>query len=250
MKKIITISLCVLLATVFLTGCVTINYSPAGVFGGNVTGSGNMETFSFSVGEITDVRVEMLCNIVYQSAPSDTVTLEIQSNLHQYIVFEESGGVLTLRATRNINISNTANTPVLTISSPSIRSISHAGAGRFTTTDTITGDSFTLNITGAAEGTANINVNNLTVSLAGAGSFGLSGTADTADISMAGAGRLDALELQTREASINLAGVGMVRISCSDNLRITAGGLGTVEYRGTPAIDITRGGLVNVSQVN
>jgi len=250
MKKIITITLCVLLAAVFLTGCVTINYSPSGIFGGGVSGSGNMETFSFSVGEITDVRVEMLCNIVYQSAPSDTVTLEIQSNLHQYISFEESGGVLTVRATRNINISNTANTPVLTISSPAIRSITHAGAGRFTTVDPITGDDFNLNITGAADGRAELDVQNLTVNLAGAGNLNLSGTADTVDVRMAGAGRLDALELQTRVASINLAGVGMVRISCSDNLSIVAGGVGNVEYRGNPAIDMTRGGLVAINQVS
>ena len=248
MKKIITLALCATLAAVFLTGCVTVNYTSVGGVGGTVTGSGEMETFGFSVGEITEVRVEMLCNIVYSSAPSDEITLEVQSNLHQYIVFEESGGVLRVRATRNINVTP-GNTPVLSISSPSIKSISHAGAGRLTTLDTITGETFTLSITGAAEGKADIDVQSLSINLAGAGSFELSGRADTADISMAGAGRLDALELQTREASINLAGVGMVRISCSDTLRIAAGGVGTVEYRGTPAVDMTRGGLVTVRQV-
>jgi hypothetical protein len=78
----------------------------------------------------------------------------------------------------------------------------------------------------------------------------LSGKADRADISMAGAGRMDALELQTRSASINLAGVGTVRISCSDDLSVVAGGVGTVEYRGSPALDLTRGGLVTIRQVN
>jgi len=247
MKKIITIVLCAVLATVFLTGCVTLNFSPGTARG--ATGSGSMETFSFSVGEITDIRVEMLCNIVYHATPSDTVTLEIQSNLHQYIVFEESNGVLRVRADRNINISNPANTPVLTISSPNIKSITHAGAGRFTAVDTITTDSFSLNITGAADGNANLDVNNLSINLAGAGNLNLSGRADTANISMAGAGRLDGLDLQTRDTSISLAGVGTVRISCSDSLDITAGGVGTVEYRGTPSIDTTRGGLVTVRQV-
>jgi len=248
MKKIVTLTLCVLLAAVLLTGCVTVNFSPFSM--GNVTGSGEMETFSFNVDEITEVRVEMLCNIIYYSAPSNTATFEIQRNLQQYISFEESNGVLTVRATRNINFTGTTNTPVLTISTPSLKSLSHAGAGTFTAVDTITGDSFSLNITGAANGNANLDVNSLDVNLAGAGSINLSGKADIADIRMAGAGRLDALELQTRIASINLAGVGMVRISCSDNLSITAGGVGTVEYRGTPSIDTSRGGLVTVRQVN
>jgi len=248
MKKILTLTLCVLLGAVFLTGCVTVSFSP-GLIGG-ATGNGDMETFSFSVGEITDIRVEMLCNIVYKSAQSDTVTLEIQSNLHQYIVFEESGGVLRVRADRNLNITGPGNTPVLTISSPNIKSISHAGAGRLTTADPITADSFTLNVTGAADGRAELDVQNLTINLAGAGNLELSGTADIAEITMAGAGRLDGFDLQTRSTSISLAGVGTVRISCSESLSISAGGVGTVEYKGTPSIDMTRGGLVTVRQVS
>ena len=209
-----------------------------------------MEKFTFNVNEITEIRVEMLCNIVYHSAPSDTVTLEVQQNLMEYISVEESGGVLTVRSTRSLNITGTGNTPVLTVSTPSLKHVLHAGAGRFNAVDPITGDDFSINIAGAADARAVLAVQNLSVNLAGAGSMELSGTADSANISMAGAGRLDALQLQTRSASINLAGVGAVSISCSDNLSVVAGGVGTVEYRGSPTLDLTRGGLVTVRQVD
>ena len=248
MKKIVCMTLCVVLAVVFMTGCVTINFSPMSSPG--VSGRGRMETFTFTVGEITEVKVEMLCNIVYRSAPSDTVTFEVQSNLMDYIRIEETGGILTVHSTRNLNIAGTGNTPVLTVSSPSLSRVSHAGAGRFTTYDTIVNDNFSLYIAGAAEGKAVLDVQNLTVNLAGAGSFELSGTADSADIRMAGAGKLEALNLQTRSTMINLTGVGTVSISCSDSLSIVAGGVGSVEYRGSPTLDISRGGLVTVRQVN
>jgi len=248
MKRIIVLTLCSALAFVLMAGCVSVNFSPIG--GAGVAGRGNMETFTFNVNEITEIRVEMLCNIVYHSASSDTVTLEVQANLMEYISVEESGGILTVRSTRNLNITGTGNTPVLTVSSPSLSSVFHAGAGRFNAIDPITGNDFSIYIAGAAEGKAVLNVQNLSINLAGAGSLELSGSADRADISMAGAGRLDALELQTRSASINLAGVGTVRISCSDDLSVVAGGVGTVEYRGSPTIDLTRGGLVTIRQVN
>ena len=251
MKKTIALTLCIALFAVFLTGCVSINFSPMfGAGGASVSGRGSMETFAFDVGEITEIRVELLCNIVYYSAPSDTVTFEVQPNLMEYITVEESGGVLTVRSTRNINVTGTGNTPTLTVSSPSLSRVSHAGAGRFIARDTISTDKFSLNITGAADGKAHLNVSDLTVSLSGAGNFELSGVADNADINMAGAGRLDGLDLETRTASINISGVGTVSISCSDNLRIVAGGVGTVEYRGSPAVDLTRGGLVTVRQVD
>jgi len=248
MKKIMAIIIAALLAAVFLTGCVSINFSP--MAGTGVTGRGSLETFTFSVGEITEVRVELLCNIIYHSKRSDTVTFEVQPNLMEYITVEETGGILTVRADRNLNWTSTANTPVLTVSAPLLTQLSHTGAGNFTTADPITADSFTLNITGAANGNAQVYVSDLSVSIAGAGDLVLSGTAENADISMAGAGRLEALELQTRVASINMAGAGSVRISCSDELSIAAGGVGTVEYRGSPTLDLTRGGLVNIRQVN
>jgi len=251
MKKFFIIVLCVVLAAVMLTGCVSVSFSPnRAAVSGNISGRGNSETFTFNVSEINEIRVEMLCNIYFYSAPSDTVTFQVQPNLMDYIVVEESGGVLTVRSTRNINFQGTANTPVLTVSTPSLSRMYHAGAGKFTTFDPISGDSFSLYIAGAANGNVDLDVRNLNVTLAGAGDFELSGAAENATIDVMGAGRLNALELDTSTTSISLAGAGTVRISCSDSLNVSAAGVGTVEYRGSPTLDITRGGLVSIRQVD
>jgi len=208
-----------------------------------------METFTWNVGGFTEVRAELHANIEYYSARSDTVTLEIQPNLREYIEISESGGVLLIRTTRTIT-TGSGRTPVLTISTPDLSRLSLAGAGTFTAHDTIASDSFTLRLDGAGSGRANLDVDRLTVQMSGAGRFDLSGTADSAEVNMSGAGTVDALQLQTRDASINLSGVGTVRLSCSDSLRITAGGVGTVEYRGSPRVDINRGGVVTVRQID
>ena len=42
--------------------------------------------------------------------------------------------------------------------------------------------------------------------------------------------------------------VGVI-ISCSENLRVVAGGVGAVEYKGSPSVDVSRGGLVRVRNV-
>jgi hypothetical protein len=155
---------------------------------------------------------------------------------------------LTVRSTRNITI-NDGRTPVLTIRTPELKSLSLAGAGVLTAHDTITTDSFSLRLEGAASGNADLDVDNLSISMSGAGSFDLSGRADAADINLSGAGAVEALSLHVLDATITLAGIGTVRISCSENLRVIAGGMGSVEYRGSPAVDINRGGFVSVRQV-
>jgi len=245
MKKIILICFAALFA-IFLTGCVSVNFSPGAVVG--VVGSGTPESFEWSVGEITEIRVELGCNVEFFSAPSDVVTLEIQPNLVEYIEIQESGGVLTVRSTRTISTRGVF--PVLTVSSANLNGFSLAGAGAFTSHDTIVSDSFSLRLDGAGSGRVDFDVGELSIRMSGAGKLDLGGKADVADFTLSGTGSIEALSLQTRIASVDISGVGSVRVSCSETLRIFANGVGTVEYRGSPSIDLNRGGLVTVRKVD
>jgi hypothetical protein len=246
--KMVVLVLCVGMLAMFVSGCVSVNFSGGGVAAG-VTGRGELETFTFDVGEITELRVALLSNVEFFTTDSDTVTLEIQSNLMDYVTVEESGGVLTVRSTRNINWAG-ADTPVLTIGSSVLSRVNLAGAGNFTAHDTIAIDSFSIDFAGAGNAVMDLDVENVFISVAGAGNFTLSGNAENADVSLSGAGRVEALELQTRFANVNMAGAGTVRISCSERLVISAAGVGTVEYSGNPSLDISRGGLVTVRNVD
>ena len=84
MSRIIALTLCAALTAVLLTGCVTVNFFPA--LGGGVAGAGALETYKYNVGEITGIKVDIFCKIEYYSSPSDTVTLEVQPNLRDYIM--------------------------------------------------------------------------------------------------------------------------------------------------------------------
>ena len=255
MKKLVLVILCLVILILPVMGCVSVNIGGAGTVGisgprTGVHGKGNLETFTFNVNEIKELRISILCNIEYSTTFSDTITLEIQPNLMDYVTVEESGGVLTIRSTRNINWGSGTHTPVLMIGSSLLTKVVLAGAGTFTAHDTITVDTFNIDFAGAGSGKADFDVNNLIVNLAGAADLAITGITNGADFTLAGAGRIDALDLQTRVANINLAGAGTVRVSCSDSLTVSAAGVGTVEYRGSPSVDITRGGLVSVRQVN
>jgi len=231
-----------------LIGCTTVNFGGGGGVG--VRGTGSTALYTFNVGTITEVDVQLLCNIVFDPAPSDTVTFEAQANLMEYITVEEVDGVLRVRSTRSINVTGTENTPVLTVSSAALSRVTHSGAGRLTSNGTIEADILELNITGATNGKLQLDVGAIVVKLSGAASLELSGKSDSAFITMSGAGKVEALELDTRLATISLSGAGSVKISCSERLEVSASGIGTVEYRGTPTVDTTRGGLVTVKQVD
>ena len=247
MKRVIMLMLAALFVVSCLSGCAFVIVVFAD--GNAVTGTGDLESYEFKVGEYSGIKIEGHCEIRYYSAPSDTITLEIQPNLRDYYVAEVIGNELIVRATRRISY-NQSKTPVLTVSTPVLNSLTVEGACTFIAYDKITAGSFTISMSGAVEGKAELDVGRLSINTSGASTFELSGKADTVDINISGAGELDALSLLTREATINLSGVGEVRISCSENLRVNAGGVGTVEYKGSPSVDISRGGLVNVKKVD
>ena len=251
MKKKLLIILCVIFVGVSLSGCVSVNIGMPFGGGAEVRGVGAAEVFTFDVGEITEIIAQMHININHHASASNAVTLEIQPNLMEYVTVEESNGVLIVRSTRNIRAWGTGDGvgPVLTVNSPNLIAVSLTGAGTFTAFDTITSETFSLTLAGAGRTTAGFDVDNLIINMSGAGDMNLSGRADRTEITFSGAGTVSALNMQTREADITMAGAGMVRISVSDLLRVAAGGVGTVEYRGNPVIDITRGGLVTLRNV-
>ena len=246
--RILPIAICAVLIFAMISGCVSVHFGyPVGA--GVVTGMGSSEVFPFDFGEITEIRVSLLCDIELYTEPSNTVTFEVQPNLMEYISVEEHGGVLTVRSSRSISQTG-FKTPVLTVGTATLSKVSFAGAGTFTAHDTIATDSFMFELAGAGKAVADLDVDRLSIDVSGAGDIRLSGTADEASFNLAGAGRVEALSLQTHDAEVILAGAGTVRLSCSESLRINAGGVGTVEYRGSPAINISRGGLVSIQQID
>ena len=231
-------------AIVSLSGCVSLiaDFSA-------VTGRGDLQSYEIKTGEYSRIKVDGYCEVRYFASPSDSVTLEVQANLREYYVVEVVNNELVLRTTKNVNFGNDL-IPVLTVSAPSLDRVAIEGAGNFTTYDKIEADTFDFIFSGAGESNAELDVNRLLVDISGAGSIEISGRADTAVLKFSGAGELEALPLKTREAEIDISGIGTVRISCSEKLTVNASGMGTVEYKGSPSIDISRGGMVSVKKID
>jgi len=244
MRKTTFIALCAFFA-LFFSGCIVVNYTDSNA----ISGKGAPEKYVINVGEYDGIRLEGLCEIQYYAAPSNTVILEVQPNLREYFVVDVENSVLIVRTTKMINY-NSGKAPVLTVSTPALNSLTITGACTFKTVDKIKTDSFYLEISGAGEGKAELDVNNLKANISGAGSFELSGKADNAEIKFSGAGQLKAFSLQIREASVNFSGAGAVRINCSEKLTIEASGAGKVEYKGSPILSVNTRGPVSIKKAD
>jgi hypothetical protein len=230
---------------VYFSGCVVINFSDSNA----VAGKGDLEKYELRVGGYSGIKTKGSFAVRYRAAYSDTVTLEIQPNLREYFTAEVISGDLVVGTKRRISVTP-GKTPVLTVSTPVLNRLNIEGACTFTAYDTIKADSFTLKVSGAGDGKAELDVDNLFVEVSGAGDFGFSGRADNAGFNLSGTGDLEALSLQTQTANIRISGAGTVAINCEKDLHVDASGTGTVKYKGSPALDINRSGMISIKKLD
>lgn len=250
MKKFLVITIA--LVSVCFFSCIVVNMADSAV-----KPEGEQENYKIFVGEYKSIKIDGICEVLYYAAPSDTVTLSVQPNLREYFNIEVINGELVVLSTRKINFGSKKPASLI-VSAPSLEKLSIASfkesrgfekANSFTSCDKIISDSFSVSISGTGSCELELDVINFNADLSGAGRIKLSGKADTAKLNLSGAGELNAIALQTGEASVNLAGTGSISVSCSENLQINANGVGSIEYAGTPRLSQNVNGVVSIKQI-
>lgn len=110
------------------------------------------------------------------------------------------------------------------------------GVGQFVAQTSIHTRSLDLVINGIKELDIEIYVEDLTAEISGLGRNYIAGSADVADININGIGSLDALDLEVRDLRIETNGIGKAEVFATEEISVSAYGIGSVYYRGNPAI--------------
>ena len=123
------------------------------------------------------------------------------------------------------------------VTTPTIETVSIAGAGSVVGETPIESSSLALENAGSGSVDVEVSTSALRTSIAGSGTIQVRGTADEVTVRIAGSGTIDGLDLKTTTADIQVAGSGDTRLHVTDRLSVQIMGSGDVEYRGSPSID-------------
>jgi hypothetical protein len=124
----------------------------------------------------------------------------------------------------------------LHISAPELTYLHAAGEFEFRGGDTVSGESFALNVEGSSKIDMDLDVGSLNFLLSGASEARLSGAAEEAQVQVAGAAYLDAEALDTARAAVSVSGAGDVSVSCSEALDVSVAGAASLKYHGNPSV--------------
>ena len=246
MKKLITaITLIAMLA--ILTGCVAVSWDSYSR--NSVRGEGAMTSGEHEVGAYDSVDIRGFMRVVYSSAPSTKIRLDMQENIRQYVTFRVENGTLIVDSDRDIWVPSLDYTPTLYLYNPNLKAMYISGAVNIDNSDAISCESFKLEVSGAGDIDLALDVKQFDADLSGAADLRFRGVAEDARITISGAGMMDALELQTQKARIALSGAGSASISCSHELDVELSAVGSLRYRGNPSVRQSVSGIGSIEQI-
>jgi hypothetical protein len=200
-----------------------------------VRGSGNVITEQREVSGFNGINMAGYGEVIITQGDTESLTIETDENLMQYIQTEVRNNTLYIEFTDKI-IPDPSLSITFNLSVTNLESLELAGAGSF---DIKSLETPSLGI--LFDGAGNIKLGSLsadelTVQLNGAGSINAAGEVGNQDVTISGAGRYSTPDLKSSQADVLVEGLGQVEIWVTDTLTVNIEGAGSVNYYGSPSV--------------
>ena len=179
----------------------------------------------------TGVSTSSSIDVLLSQGDKNSITVEADENLHEYIITEIKNGTLNVYTDANIR---DAEMKRVHVTMKDIDYVSSSSAGDVIGVTPVKTSS--LKVTASSAGDVKLEVYAQTVDINGssAGDISLSGEVDMLDASLSSAGDLNAYDLKSREADVSASSSGDADIYVTEKLRARASSAGSVTYKGNP----------------
>ncbi len=211
---------------------ITLSVSTYGQSRPKVNGSGKVVTQEREAGYFNAVKVSTAIDLILTQGNSESITVEADDNLHEYIVTEIKNNTLHIYTEANIRDAREMN---VYVTMKDIEEISATSAGDVVGKSVITSDALHLSTSSAGDIHLEVDVQKLSCRITSAGDMTLSGTTDELEANLSSAGDLNAYDLTSRTASISASSSGDAHITVTEKLRARASSAGNITFKGDPA---------------
>lgn len=218
-----TILICLGSLALMLAACDGLNNSTIN----SIEGSGNITTKVRTVSDFSRIQINLGADLVLTQGESESLTVEADDNLMQYIETKVEGGKLIVTTPDNTSLSPSQSIQ-LSVSFEELTNININGSSNIT-----------------AEG---LDLDELAISFSGSGSTKLSGSVDEQDITIRGMATIHNYDLTCDEVTIDISGSGTIEVTAEDTLDVTVAGMGSVHYAGSPTITQDVSGSATIAQ--
>lgn len=199
--------------------------------------SNTQVTKKYHVSDFKQIESNVPAQITFTQSDIYRVEAQGPENYVGHLVVSTKDNLLSIKLD-NPNIrfrSLKSHAVILTISAPSLLTLSHKGVGDIHLKGDIQVGNLGISNKGVGDiYTDNLTCNQLSTSNGGVGDITLKGQAQTAEYHSKGVGNIHAENMIAKEVTIELKGVGNISCFASKNITATSKGVGNINVYGNP----------------
>ncbi len=198
-----------------------------------VEGSGKVISEDREVKPFKEMEVTGIFDVFITQGDHESVRVEADDNLVQYIVTENKGEVLSISSDCKVNIKK----PTKMIVHVTVKSLSRVdvqGIGDVKSKNALQGKKFIMDVSGVGDVALEVNYSSIEMDYNGVGNITLKGKVDKISLDCSGVGDVDTYELVAREVNLDQSGVGDTKVYAQETIDIDFSGVGDVHYKGDP----------------
>lgn len=226
-RRIVRLSL---LASAFAIG---------GIIGCNLIGtdgSGTSATEEREVGEIAEVTLAGIGDLVVVPGETTRLVVTADDNILPLLEAKVSDGKLTLGVKSGHSV-NPKTPIVFTLFVNNLEKLTVSGSGNVAG-EGLSGETLEVRVSGAGDvSMKGLNYREVGATVSGAGDITLGGTAEKFTARISGAGDIKAKELKATSGDVTVSGAGDANVWTIGELKARVSGAGDVRYKGSPKVD-------------
>lgn len=218
--------------------------------GKRIPGNGNNVAQTRDAGKFNSVDVSGAIDVYLKQDSTQSVKVETDENLQQYVEVYENNGVLVVSPKDNYNLDPTHKIKVF-VTAPAFRVIGVSGASTITSENKlVSAESMDIDLSGASEAKVDIKAPRINAEVTGASTITLSG--ETKDLNVVGSGASGAkcFDLMTENTTVDISGASSAEVFASVKLDAQASGASGISYKGNPAITQDINGASSIKKID
>lgn len=218
--------------------------------GERVRGDGNIVTEDRSITGFEGVESNDMFEVFITSGADNSVKVEADKNLMDYIETEVRGNVLRIKSADRYSLKPSKTIKVY-LTAPTFSVIKVAGSGSITGQNEIVAtERISVGTAGSGDIILEVKAPAVAIDIAGSGNITVKGETGTVNGTIAGSGDIRAADLRTRDASVDIAGSGSTSIHAEEKLDVSIAGSGDVKYKGNAKISSHIAGSGSISKID
>jgi len=220
----------ILTISAILVSCVDAQWNKT------VRGNGNVVKKDRPASYFDGVRVSSGIDVYLKQGDRESITVEADENLHEYILTEVKDGKLNVYAD-NVNFREAQRLRVY-VTIKDVKSLKTSSAGDLIGETPVRGDNIKIGASSAGDIKIEVYAKVVEVNISSAGDIRLTGDADKLSADLSSAGDLNASEFKVKEADVSVSSAGDANVYVTEKLVARSSSAGNITYAGSPkAVD-------------